>query len=234
VVFLELIVKTTTRKVYISGKVVDDVDDVASEVTVNVYIGRSLRVSLETSPHKLLELGIGFALVHGYRVDDLRKVEVKGRDIYIHTENNPIETQSLCSFSDVKVDRKKIFELFREAMDKAEYFKKTGGFHVSALATVYSGIVVVVEDISRHCALYKALGEAFLKGVNFRESIVLMSSRAALKLVEALANLCIPIAVFRGAPTFEAIDFARKASITLIAHVRGDRMNIYSYPERVL
>ena len=43
----------------------------------------------------------------------------------------------------------------------------------------------------------------------------------------------IPIIISRAAPTDRAVELAKKIGITLVGFVRGERMNIYTHPERI-
>lgn len=228
---MNLITITDIKRLFLSGEIRDEVDEVALEIIVRIFIMNELKACYRTSPHKLLELGVGYALTNKYKLLNVHDIEVKDNDIFIH---NIDEIDYMCKPGDVKIDRRKVFELFEKAMNKALFFKKTGCFHVASIATVYGDIVDVVEDVSRECALYKVLGSAYMKGIDFTKSVIIMSSRASSKFIENLSNLCIPITIFRGAPTFEAVNLARKSSITLIAHVREGRANVYSGSWRIV
>lgn len=217
-------------QVYADRRVSEIVDDVATEVKVKIYIDDVLRAFLDTSPHMLLELGLGYALSNRLQIDEQR-ILVENFDVKLY---KAMEVSRSCRYHDnLVMDIDTIFYVFKNIMGRASMFKKTGCFHVVAIATIDGKVIDVVEDISRHCALYKIIGSAYRKGIDFRKSVIVLSSRATGSLMEGIANVCIPIAIFRGAPTLNAIDIARRNSITLIAHVKKDRINIYSRIERV-
>ena len=48
------------------------------------------------------------------------------------------------------------------------------------------------------------------------------------------AKAGIPIVVSKSAPTNLSRDIAKKLNITLAGFVRGERMNIYTNPERII
>lgn len=209
----------------------DTIDEVATEVYVNIYIDGILKDVLTTSPYKLLELGLGYALTHGLYVNE-SNVCIADLNIVLR---NVIKADRKCGGSkNIRIDVSSIFKIFGEVMGKAILFKRTGCFHIAAIATPSGEIVDHVEDVSRHCALYKVIGSAYRKGIDLSETVLIMSSRVTLDLMRSIANVCIPIAIFRGAPTLNAIEVAREASITLIAHVRGGRANVYSEVHRIL
>jgi len=47
------------------------------------------------------------------------------------------------------------------------------------------------------------------------------------------ARVGIPIVASIAGPVYSGVDVAIKTGVTLICFVRGQRMNVYSYPERV-
>uniref|UniRef100_A0A7C2ZCF2 Formate dehydrogenase accessory sulfurtransferase FdhD n=1 Tax=Ignisphaera aggregans TaxID=334771 RepID=A0A7C2ZCF2_9CREN len=206
-------------------------DEVAREVDVELHIGSVDRVYLGTSPHRLLELALGYALTHKIGVDE-QGISISGERIFMYSAR---KVEGTCRFpgKDVGLAADLLFKIFDDVMRRAELFRRTGCFHVAAIATLDGEIVELVEDVSRHCALYKAIGGAYRKGIDFGRSIAVLSSRASRSIVECIANVCIPIAIFRGAPTLEAVEVARKRDLTLIAHVRGSRANVYSGIERI-
>ncbi|MEM1525774.1 MAG: formate dehydrogenase accessory sulfurtransferase FdhD [Ignisphaera sp.] len=217
----------------VQGDIVDFIDEVATEVKVSIYIDGMLVNIFSTSPYRLLELGLGYILAHKFNILDERYIRVQGTDIYIE---NVTKAFNECKLKEenVKVPKDTVFQVFREILDKARLFRRTGCFHVAAIAKLSGDIIDFVEDISRLCAFYKVIGGAYRKGVDLGKTFIVMSSRASSSIVEGIANVCIPIAVFRGAPTLNAIEVSNRFSITLIAHMREGRANIYTKPERIL
>lgn len=216
------------------GDVNDFVDEVATEVKVGVYMDGMLMNVLSTSPYRLLELGLGYLLAHKFDILDERLIKVQGTNIYI---KNAVKACRECKLDEekLKVSKDTIFQVFKEVLDKAKLFRRTGCFHVAAIATLDGDIIDFVEDISRHCAFYKVVGGTYRKGVqDLSKTFIVMSSRASSSIVEGIANVCIPVAVFRGAPTLNAIEVSNRCSITLIAHMREGRANIYTKPDRIL
>lgn len=228
------IAKVNVKRISIDQGHVDNfVDEVATEVKANIYINGKLRDVLSTSPNKFLELGLGYALAHRFTILGEYCVNVRGTDIFIE---NTVKTIKECKLDEenIKLSKDTVFRVFKEVIDRANLFKRTGCFHVAAIVTLSGDIIDFVEDISRHCALYKVIGSVYRKNIDFGRTFIVMSSRASSDLVEGIANACIPIAVFRGAPTLKSIEISERRSITLLAHVREGRANIYTKPNRIL
>lgn len=127
-----------------------------------------------------------------------------------------------------------IHELPRMLSRNQRGFEMTGGLHAAALVNLTGGEVTVYEDIGRHNALDKLLGNAFLAGaVPLHHSIVFLSSRSSFELIQKAAMSGVTVLATVGGPSSLAIETARDFGLTLIGFVRTGRFNVYSGEWRI-
>ena len=134
--------------------------------------------------------------------------------------------------SDLKLNINKIFEFMKKNLDYSNVFKETGGVHCVALCD-RENILVINEDVARHNALDKVIGESLEKEIYLKDKIVILSGRVSLEMILKCAKLNIPIIISKSAPTSLSVALAKMLNITLVGFVRGNKMNIYSGDERI-
>lgn len=129
-------------------------------------------------------------------------------------------------------------ELLTQLPDKLlqqqQLFDQTGGIHAAALFTAEGEFIALQEDVGRHNALDKLLGTSLLAGqFPWRNHILLLSGRISYELVQKAAAAGTPLLLAIGAPSTLAIELAEEVGMTLVGFLRRERMNVYTYPERV-
>jgi len=115
-----------------------------------------------------------------------------------------------------------------------ELFQVTGGSHAAGIFDGRGEIFAVAEDIGRHSALDKAIGKCILSGRSTAGCGAVLSGRVSLEMVTKAAKAGIEVIAAVSAPSSYAIDAAEKWNITLCGFVRGERLNIYTYPDRIV
>ncbi|MBI5136147.1 MAG: formate dehydrogenase accessory sulfurtransferase FdhD [Nitrospirae bacterium] len=115
----------------------------------------------------------------------------------------------------------------------SETYQSTGGVH-SAMLWDGNGLQVFAEDLGRHNAVDKVFGQCFLKGIDPQGKVLLSSGRMSSEIVLKCARAGVPLIASRNAPTSFSVALADVLDMTLVGFVRGERMNVYTHPRRVL
>lgn len=135
--------------------------------------------------------------------------------------------------SKITLKANKVFEFMKKNLDFSEAFKKTGGLHCVSLCDT-EDMIIISEDVARHNALDKVVGEGLLKKIFFKNKILILSGRVSLEMLLKAAKLEIPVIISKSAPTSLSVALAKKLNITLVGFVRGNKMNIYAGEERII
>ncbi len=116
----------------------------------------------------------------------------------------------------------------------AKQFRETGGVHVAALYTFDGELMALAEDVGRHNAVDKVIGDGVNKNMDFRDFFLALSGRLTGDIVLKAARMRIPVIASLAAAISSGLEVAQLTGITLIGFVRGRRMNVYTYPERIM
>ena len=123
-------------------------------------------------------------------------------------------------------------DILREGQSE---FSKTGGIHASGLFNKDGSLINVMEDVGRHNALDKLIGNALLKGqIDPNNQFITCSGRLNFELIQKILMTNIGIVIGVGAPTSLAIDLANKFDMTLIGFVKKDSYNVYTNSQKVI
>jgi formate dehydrogenase accessory protein FdhD len=90
------------------------------------------------------------------------------------------------------------------------------------------------EDVGRHNAVDKVIGITSLVRTDFDHCFLALSGRLTGDIVFKAARVRIPIIASLAAAIDSGIEVAKRANLTLVGFVRGRRMNIYAFPERIV
>ncbi|MGB9676971.1 MAG: formate dehydrogenase accessory sulfurtransferase FdhD [Candidatus Bathyarchaeales archaeon] len=239
-------------------------DYVAEEKPLHIYINGKHYATIMCSPSKLKELAVGHLLTQGIAkaVEEIAEINLKNEGTcqiklkpkiniegrirlakpYSRIISSACGSASPEAFvgktpkatSNLKVKAQLIKECVKNLNVMAETFRKTGGVHVAAIYKSDGTIVASAEDVGRHNAVDKAIGTAALNKADFNSCFLALSGRLTADILLKVARTKIPIVASIAAALDSGIEIAKQANITLIGFARGNRMNIYSFPERIL
>ena len=113
-------------------------------------------------------------------------------------------------------------------------FDRTGGIHAAGRFDEFGELVAVHEDVGRHNAVDKVVGEAFLAGeLPLGRTILAVSGRTSFEIIQKALAAGIPLVVAVRAPSSLAVDLARSFNMSLLGFARSEGFNVYAGGERI-
>lgn len=152
----------------------------------------------------------------------------KSRQFYFKSDARVAKT--ITSKLQVTIDQ--CVRLMKRLMDRSPEFERTGGVHNAALATP-TDLLLIRTDIGRHNALDKVFGAMLRSNIPAKEKLVVFSGRISSEVLLKVSKMGIGIILSKSAVTDLAVKLADELGITVVGFLRGDRMNIYTHPDRI-
>ncbi len=237
-------------------------DTVAREVPITIFFNKQEIVTILCSPNEIKELAVGFLMSEGFLAErgDLYTLGHHCEENVVRVEGRPRPGQaemmgrrvmsSCCGKNRVSFNFENDASLLRQqrselriTLDEAVYlanylddnsalFRETGGTHNGGVSCG-GKVLFTSHDIGRHNVLDKLMGKALLNDLDLSNHVLFFSGRVSSEILAKVAKMNIPILVARSAPSDLAIALAEDLNITLLGFARGDRLNIYTAPERI-
>ena len=235
---------------------------IVREVPLTVLVNGKELATLQCTPDRLEYLAVGFLLSEGLIKKETEikgitlnekgwyiRVEIAGDDLLEEgiTSKRVIGTGCSGSISfyravdakdclplksNIIISKEKIFSMMKEFLGMSDLHRDTHGVHSAALCG-RERIEIFAEDIGRHNAIDKIIGECFLKGISIEDGIILTTGRVSSEILIKAAKQRIPVIAARSVPTDMAVGLAERLNVTLVGSVGDSRMNIYTHGCRV-
>jgi FdhD protein len=135
--------------------------------------------------------------------------------------------------SDESVDLEFINQLFEKMSAVQHNFLESGGTHAAAAFNSEGKLLCSMEDIGRHNAVDKVIGELILQNKLNQASCITVSGRVSYEIVIKCFKARIPFLAAVSAPSTLAVDYAEELGISLFAFCRDNRATCYSNPQRL-
>lgn len=231
----------------------------AKECPVKLFLNEKLFTTLFASPLELKELAVGHLITEGIvSFREIENIEVEGSTVCVRTrkESQEIYAETSREVGEVEeagevgkagkkekasreifVDSDSIFEP-QVVFAGTEYlesdtYKLTRGTHLAALIDRSGKLAVQIVDVGRHNAVDKAVGAAFLKGLDLSQHYMLSTGRQPAYMVIKAARAGIPLIATKSMPFDSGVEAAKKANVCLIGQLRKESMLIFANEWRV-
>ena len=132
------------------------------------------------------------------------------------------------------MSRDSVLLLPRLLRERQPLFDETGALHAAATFTRDLECAGIAEDVGRHNAVDKVIGELLLNDrLPLPGGALAVSGRASYEIVQKAWLAGIEVVCAVSAPSSLAIELADEAGITLIGFTRDQSFNIYAHAQRV-
>ena len=122
----------------------------------------------------------------------------------------------------------RIFQIRETFETRQRLYRSTGSTHAAGLFRADGELLAYGEDVSRHCALDKAVGRALVDDTLGMADVAMLTSRLARELAVKAARAGIPVLCGFSAATSAGMEYARTHGLTLVGRVRPDSFNVYA------
>lgn len=242
-----------------TGKIMNMKREIAIDKLLFVYLNDLYLASLITSPCLEKELAIGYLFTEGFidSLEDIKQISVEGCKVNVklakefnHLYGIPentwflnysatelpgiLDVNAVKSIdSEIIIPAVEILNMKMEFERRGKIHKKTRGTHSAALFSHKGEILSFAEDVTRHNAIDKVIGDALLKGFDFKHSVLFSSGRPSASMVLNAVKAQIPIFASIAYPSISGIMFAEEKGVTLV-NVKRNSVKIFTHKERVL
>lgn len=234
---------------------------VVTESSLTIYLNGKQVVTLMCTNNSKEFLAIGFLVVERFiepdKAEEIKITGFKNESIYIEapfSKRAPCRDQKIITpglgkgitfakddkrlesikiSSSLKISPPQVFNLMKKLAERSTLYKITHGVHNAAIC-IPDKLEIFQFDLGRHNAVDKLYGQCLLERIPLSERIIIASGRVSSEILTKVGLMGVPILISRSAPTDKSVRLADKIGLTLIAGVRGDKMSVYTHPERVV
>ena len=252
----DIILKKPIRRFFESGELKELDDEVIAESRLHIHLDGEPFLQATLSPYLVEEFVIGFLRTRGLiqGMGDLSSLDVKGSTAFVvraprlrgklpnftlleSTGSRNVAPEEILTKSSAdtgfRVPARSVIHGVRMLAEMPLYLR-TGGTHCAILFAAAGDPLTSAEDIGRHNAVDKVIGNGMKKSIDFTACWLAVSGRLPADMVLKPALLGIPLVASVSAPTTEGIEMGGRAGIAVVGFTRGGRLNAYTHPERIL
>ena len=238
------------KRIHSDGRTEDTEVLLARECPVKLFLDGKFFTTLFASPLELKELAVGHLITEGaIRFREIERIEMEGGEVRILTrkDEQALSTETTGKPGEAENEEKVRREIFVDSDAifnpdavfagtghlESDTYKLTRGTHLAALIDKKGKAAVRIVDVGRHNAVDKAVGAAFLKGIDLSQHYMLSTGRQPAYMVTKAARAGIPLIATKAMPFDSGVEAAKKANMCLVGQLRKESMLIFSSEWRV-
>lgn len=231
------------------------------ENVVTIYLNNKLLATIMATPSDVKGLVVGF-LYSEHIIDsadeisdisvnqDKRKVQVWVKsDVKESIMGNRIMTSGcgrgltfICPSdldgvepidSDIRIKPEEIINLAKKMLVASSAYHQSGGIHSCAVC-IPDEIISLKEDIGRHNAVDKIIGDCLLRNIDLTDKVILSTGRISSEMLLKAFRSHIPVVCSLTSPTSLAVELASKLGITVVGYIKTNSIKIYTHSSRIL
>lgn len=234
-----------------------------AERPIRIFLNDSPVAVSQGSPYDLAELAVGYLLSEGLIADRERFVEVtadpEAAAVYVASGERAAEgyvplhrvTSAGCARSALladgggvpsprrletaaRFDADALIAQMDELCERSPRRNTGECVHGCGLGDGRTGgLLLVREDIGRHNAMDKLIGQAWLDRVPLDDKALFITGRISCEMALKAHRAGCPVLVSRKSATDEAARRAEELGVTLVSHCRDGRLRVLSCPDRI-
>jgi FdhD protein len=226
------------RRIHSDGRAEDTEVLLAREIPVRLFLDGKSFTTLFASPFELKELAVGHLITEGaISYGEIAGIEVEGDEVHILTQKGRRTTRNEAAPAQIYVEADTVFDpeaIFAGTGHlESETYKLTRGTHLAALIDRKGKLTVQIVDVGRHNAVDKAVGAAFLRGLDLSQHYMLSTGRQPAYMVTKAARAGIPLVATKAMPFDSGVKAAKQANMCLVGQLRQESMLIFTNEWRV-
>jgi len=135
---------------------------------------------------------------------------------------------------DLQISSQDVGGCVEKLTDQQSLYHSTHGAHAALILDSQLSPLAFAEDVGRHNALDKAIGQAFMLHQLAQSRLAVLSSRISYELVQKAARAGLEMIVALSRPTSLAVELASQLKMTLAIHRRNGMVTIFCGKDRIL
>lgn len=132
-----------------------------------------------------------------------------------------------------RIDPTVVTEMFEQVSRLQKTFIQSGGTHAAGAFTLDGKLLSMMEDIGRHNAVDKVIGDLLNQNNLAQAHCLTVSGRISYEIVHKASVAGIAYLASVSAPSSLAVDYAQASGITLMAFCRNGKLTAYSNIQRI-